>query len=343
MSGKKIFVTRRIPQLGLDLLAEGGADFTVGVEQEEQLVSRELLLDGVRGADVLLSLLTEAIDREVMEANPNLIGIANYAVGFNNIDIETATELGLPVTNTPGVLTDTTADLAWALLMATARQIPQAHNYMVGGHYKTWGPNLFLGGDISHGGAFESKTLGVVGYGRIGQGMHKRSSGFDMKVIAHDPYAKELIENTDGVEWRELDDLMGEADFVTLHTLLTDETRHLINADRLSKMKSTAYLVNTSRGPVIHEAALVEALRGGQLAGAGLDVFEDEPAMAAGLNELDNVVLLPHIASASIDTRAKMATMAATNALAHLSKEKAPQCLNPEVYETEAYKTRITD
>lgn len=341
MSGKKIFVTRRIPQPGLDLLSGGGAEFTIGVEQEDALVPREMVLEGVKGADVLLSLLTEPVDREVMEANPKLLGVANYAVGFNNIDVETATELGLPVTNTPGVLTDTTADLAFGLLMATARLVPQAHNYMVAGNYKTWGPNLFCGADISPGGSGEPKTLGIVGYGRIGQGMHRRATGFDMKIIAHDPYARELIEKTDGVEWRELEDLMAEADFISLHTLLTDETRHLINADRLSRMKPTACIINTSRGPVIDEKALVDALKARQIAGAGLDVFEDEPAMAPGLAELDNAVLLPHIASASIDTRAKMATMAATNALAHLNRERAPQCVNPEVYDTEAYKARV--
>ncbi len=342
MSGKKIFVTRRIPQPGLDLLTEGGAEFNIGIEQEDLLVPRDLLLDGVRGADVLLSLLTEKIDREVMQANPKLTGIAQYAVGYNNIDVDTATELGLPVTNTPGVLTDTTADLAFALLMATARQIPQAHNYMVGGRYKTWGPNLFLGGDISAGGSFENKTLGIVGYGRIGQGMHKRSRGFEMNVIAHDPYAKAQIEKTEDVAWAELEELFAVSDFISMHTLLTDETRHMVNAALLAKMKPTAILINTSRGPVIKEADLVAALKAGQLAGAGLDVFEDEPAMAAGLAELDNVVLLPHIASASIDTRAKMATLAATNALAHLACEKAANCVNPEVYDSEVYKQRIS-
>lgn len=335
----KVFVSRRIPQVGLDALASGGAEVTIGVEQEDALVPRELLESGVAGADVLLCLLTETVDRELLAGAPGLRGVVNYAVGYNNIDVAAATELGLPVSNTPGVLTDTTADLAWALLMASARQVPQAHNYMVAGRYKTWGPNLFLGADLSPGGSLTRKTLGLIGYGRIGQAMARRAAGFEMDVIANSN-RRGPVDDDPLVSWAELDDLLARADFVSLHCPLIESTRHLIGARELGLMKPTAHLINTARGPVVDEAALVEALRAGAIAGAGLDVFEREPLMADGLAELDNVVLLPHIASASIDTRARMATMVAANALAMLAGELAPNVLNPEVYDSDAYRAR---
>ena len=335
----RIFVTRRIPDAGLSICREA-AEVEIEQEDEEKGVDRDRLLAGVAGSDVLLSLLTERIDREVMEANPALRGVANYAVGFNNIDVEVATELGLPVSNTPGVLTDTTADLTWALLMAAGRRIPEGHAYMTDGRYKLWGPNLLMGEDISPGGSGQPKTLGILGYGRIGQAVRRRAIGFDMRVLAHDPYMSDAIQAADGVEEVDFDTLLAESDFVTLHTLLTDETRHLIGEDALRKMKSTAYLINAARGPIIDERALVVALSEGWIAGAALDVYEDEPAMAPGLAELDNCVRLPHLGSATRDTRDRMAVLAATNAVAHLKGERAPQCVNPEVYETEAYRNR---
>jgi len=337
----KIFVTRRIPDPGALILNDSDAEIEVFQNDEEAGLTREEILAGVRGADVLLSLLTEPVDREVMTANPNLLGIANMAVGFNNIDAEVATELGIPVSNTPGVLTDTTADFTWAMLMSVARHIPQSHNYMVAGRYKLWGPNLFLGADVSPGTNNRRKVLGVIGYGRIGQAVAKRSIGFDMDVLAYDPFYREGIDNDDLATWAELDELLEKSDFVTLHPLLSPETHHLIGAAELAKMKSTACLINAARGPIIDEEALVEALRDGQIAGAALDVYEDEPAMKPGLAELDNVSLFPHIASASLDTRGEMASIAATNALCHLRKKKAPNVVNPEVYDTEAYRTRM--
>jgi glyoxylate reductase len=263
------------------------------------------------------------------------------AVGFDNIDVPTATELGIPVSNTPGVLTETTADLAWALIMAVARRIPQAHNYMVGGRYKIWGPNLFLGADVGLGASGTPKTLGIIGYGRIGSAMAKRASGFDMRILAFDPYARPMIESSEHAEWADLDDLLARSDFVTIHSLLTEETRHLLNEERLRRMKPSAFLINAARGPVVDEAALVRALKEGWIAGAGLDVYEHEPSMEPGLAELENVVLVPHIASASVDTRGKMASMAAENALAFLRGERAHDPVNPDVYETEAYRTRV--
>ena len=336
----KVFATRNIPEAGLRILKQSG-EVSIAMSDEEQLVPHEAIVSGVVGADVLVSLLTEPIDLEILEAGRALRGVANYAVGYNNIDVDAATELGLPVTNTPGVLTDTTADLAWALLMAVARKIVPSDNYMRSGRYKLWGPSLFLGADISRGGDGRKKTLGIIGYGRIGQAVSRRAQGFDMRILAYDPPMKNFIEDADGVEYAEIDQLLTQSDFVSVHTDLNSSTHHLINEDTLSRMKTTAYLINTARGPIVDEKALVRALREGQIAGAGLDVFEDEPAMADGLAELENAVILPHIASATNDTRNKMATMCAENAVAHLQLATAPNCVNPEVYETEAYRTRI--
>ncbi len=325
----------------MDILERAGT-VEIGVEPEDVLVPRETVVSGVKGADVLVSLLTERIDREVMEAGTSLRGVANYAVGFNNIDVDVATELGLPVTNTPGVLTDTTADLAWTLLMAAARNVVPADRYMRGGQYKIWGPSLFLGGDVSRGGDGTPKVLGIVGFGRIGQAMFRRARGFDMRVLACDPPLQKMIRETEGVDYAEMVQLLEECDFVSIHTVLNPATKHLIGTQALKRMKSTAYLINTARGPIVDEKALVAGLRDGEIAGAGLDVFEDEPEMAPGLAELKNVVILPHIASASRDTRNKMATMCAENAVAHLGLERAPNCVNPDVYETEAYRKRLS-
>jgi glyoxylate reductase len=336
----RVFVTRLIPEAGLALLRRE-AEVDVWPGPEDGVPTQEEVIQGIKKADVLLSLLTEMIDRSVMEANPRLLGVANMAVGYNNIDVEAATQLGIPVSNTPGVLTDTTADLAWALIMAVARNIVQGHEYMKEGRFKIWGPKILLGMDVSPGGNGKPRTLGIIGFGRIGQAVFKRSKGFDMRVLAYDPFQKETIERTEGIEYQELPDLLRESDFVTLHTSLSDETFHLIGEEELSLMKPTSYLINTSRGPVIDEKALVKSLQEKRIAGAGLDVYEHEPKLAPGLMECENVVLLPHLGSASRETRDKMATMAATNTLAFLRKERAPNTVNPEVYHTPAYRHRI--
>jgi glyoxylate reductase len=337
----KIFVTRRIRDAGLDLLREAGVELRIWPGPEEARPGREEVLEGARWADVLLSLLTEPIDREVMAANPRLRGVANFAVGFDNIDIPVATELGVPVSNTPGVLTDTTADLTWALLLSAARNVTAGDVYMRGGRYKVWGPNLLLGEDVSRGGDGRPKVLGILGFGRIGQAVARRALGFDMRVLAHDPFAREAIEADEQAEWAELDDLLRESDFVSVHTLLSEQTRHLVGERELGLMKPTAFLINAARGPIVDEAALVRALGKKQIAGAGLDVYEDEPAMAEGLAELENAVLLPHLGSATRGTRDLMATKAASNALAMLRGERAPNCVNPDVYESAAYRTRV--
>lgn len=341
MSEVQVFVTRKIPEAGLQVLRDAAVGFVVHQEDEEAGVGREALLAGVRSCDVLLPLLTERIDRELLEANPRLRGVAQMAVGFDNIDVAAATELGIPVSNTPGVLTETTADLTFALILAVARRLPQAHNYMVTGRYKLWGPNLFLGADVGPGPSGQPKVLGIVGYGRIGSAVARRARGFGMHVLAFDPYAREQVERSDLVEWAELDELLARSDFITVHALLTEETRHLVDEGRLRSMKPNAYLVNAARGPIVDETALVRALREGWIAGAGLDVYEHEPAIAPGLAELDNVVLVPHIASASVDTRGKMASMAAENAIAFLRGQPAHDPVNSDVYQTDAYRRRV--
>ncbi|MBC7084426.1 MAG: D-glycerate dehydrogenase [Firmicutes bacterium] len=321
----KIYVTRRIPQPGLDILAEV---FEVEVNPYDRVVTREELIAGVKGKDALLCLLTDKIDAEVMDAEPRLKVIANYAVGFDNVDVAAATRRGIPVTNTPGVLTDTTADLAFTLLLATARRVVEADKFMRAGKYQGWAPMLFLGQDIHH------KTLGIVGFGRIGQAVAERAAGFHMRILYSDSKrASGEIENKYNAEFRELADLLRESDFVSLHVPLTESTYHLISDEEFDLMKKTAILVNTSRGPVVDEKALVRALKAGKIAGAGLDVYEREPQCEPELKELDNVIMVPHIASASVETRTKMATMAAENAVAVIRGEIPPNLVNPEVWE----------
>jgi glyoxylate reductase len=226
-------------------------------------------------------------------------------------------------------------------MLAVARRIPEAHAYMTGGRYRLWGPNLLLGADVSPGGSGRRKVLGIIGFGRIGAAVARRAVGFDMDVIAYDPHARDRIDASGIARAVELDELLAQSDFVSLHPLLTPDTRHLIDARALKRMKKTAYLINVSRGPVVDEQALVQALREHRIAGAALDVFEREPEMAAGLAACENVVLVPHIASASTDTRNRMATMAAANALAHLDGARAPNVVNPEVFDTPAYRDRM--
>ena len=336
----QVFVTRRIPDAGLRVL-EGRATVAIGQTDEEHGLDRSVLLRGVREADVLLSLLTEQVDRELLEANPGLLGAANHAVGFDNVDVATATELGIPVSNTPGVLTEATADLTWALLLSVARRIVESDAYVRTDRFNIWSPNLLLGADVGTGPDGRKKVLGIVGFGRIGQAVARRATGFDMEVLAYDPSHRDRVEAFPGVRWADLDALLATADFVCLHPRLSPATRHLIDEARLSQMKSTAYLVNVSRGEVVDEAAPVRALREGRIAGAALDVYEDEPSLAPGLAHLPNAVLVPHIGSASKDTRDRMSVLAATDALHHLLGERPPRCVNPGVYETEAWRQRI--
>lgn len=319
-----VYVTRIIPQPGFDILHENLTN--VRINEEDHLLSREELLENVKGLDGLLPLLTEQIDGEVMDAaGKQLKIIANHAVGFDNIDVPAATERGIMVTNTPGVLTDATSDHAWALLFTTARRVVESDKFTRAGKYKGWGPMMYLGGDITR------RTLGVVGAGRIGNAVAEKSSGFKMQILYCDEFRNENLENEYGAKKVSFEELLSEADFVSVHVPLLDSTHHLFNDAVFKQMKKTAYLINTSRGPVVDEAALVRALQNGEIAGAGIDVYEEEPKIHPGLLSLDNAVLTPHTASATIETRTKMATMAAQNLVDGLKGKRPANLLNPEV------------
>jgi glyoxylate reductase len=300
--------------------------------EEGNIWPYEELLRRGPGHDYIYSLLTDNIDARFLEAcaasTPRLKMVANMAVGFNNIDVETATRLRIAVSNTPGVLSDTTADLAFALLMATARRIPEAERFLRAGKYKGWGPLLFCGADV-HG-----STLGLIGAGRIGKLVARRSSGFDMKVLYYDVYRMQPEEEaTYHMTYMPMEDVLGQSDFISVHTPYMPSTHHLISERELKMMKPTAILINTARGPIVDEKALVRALQSKTIAAAGLDVFENEPAVEPELLSMENVVLLPHIASASLKTRTLMATMASDNIVAHYKGERPPTIVNPEVLE----------
>jgi len=321
----KVYVTRQLFDEAIEILEEH-ADVEV-YEGVDDAIPRELLLEKVADVEGLLPLLTERIDAEVMDAAEGLKVISNYAVGYNNIDVAAATERGIYVTNTPGILTDTTADCAFALLMAIARRIPEADRHVkAGGWVHAWGPRMFVGTDV-HG-----KTLGIIGLGRIGGAIARRAKGFNMNVIYYDEERKRELEKELGVRYSPLKELLTESDYVSLHIPLTSSTRHMIGKRELTMMKETAFLINTSRGPVVDEDALYRALRDGVIAGAGLDVFEREPlSPESPLKGLDNAVITPHIASASVETRTKMATTAAFNLISALQGKEPPNLVNPEV------------
>lgn len=299
----KVFVTRRIPEKGLKMLEER---YKVSVNPHERVLTKEEIIEGVKDADALLCLLTDTIDREVIDAGQNLKIISNYAVGYNNIDVKYASERGITVTNTPGVLTETTADLAWALLMGAARRVVEGDKFMRAGKFRGWAPMLMLGTDVY------GKTLGIVGMGKIGQAVARRAKGFDMHIIYYSRKRKLDVEKKTGAEYVSLETLMKESDYISLHVPLTSETRNMINREMLELMKPSAYLINTARGEVIDEPYLIEMLKKGRIRGAALDVFWGEPLnLNPELYELDNAVLAPHMGSASLETRTKMAEMAA--------------------------------
>jgi glyoxylate reductase len=318
--GRRVYVSRPIPEPGLEVLR--AANCEVEVKPTDELVPHQELLEKVKGRDALLCLLTETIDEEIIKTGTDLKIIANYAVGYNNIDVEAATKGGVWVSNTPGVLTGTTADMAWALMFSIARRVAEADKYVRAGKFKGWAATILLGGDV-HG-----KTLGIVGAGRIGAAVAERSVGFKMRVLYADVRPNRELEREIGAEHVDMDTLLKESDFISIHVPLMPETRHLIGRRSLEMMKPTAYVINTSRGPVVDEAALAAALRNKVIAGAGLDVFEEEPEVHPDLLELDNVVLTPHIASGSVDTRSKMAIMAAENVVAALEGRTPPNAVN---------------
>jgi lactate dehydrogenase-like 2-hydroxyacid dehydrogenase len=323
----KVFVARKIPDDGIDPVV---AACDARVWEDDLPPPRAALLDAIRGCDGVLTLLTDKVDDEFLDAaGSQLKVVSNYAVGFDNVDVPACTARGVAVGNTPGVLTETTADLAWALLMAAARRLPEGDRYVRDGKWKTWGPLLLLGPDV-HG-----ATIGIVGFGRIGQALARRAQGFGMTILYQDVHrASPEVEAEFGATFMPLEELLPRADFVSLHVNLTHDTHGLIDAEKLSWMKPTAVLVNTSRGPVVNGAALADALRSGQIFAAALDVTDPEPiAPDDPLVGLDNCLIVPHIASASSATRGKMAEMAAANLLAGVRGERIPTPVNPEVYD----------
>ncbi len=318
---KKIFVTRLIPDRGLALLKKQG--YEVVVNPEDRVLRREELIMFLEGKnyDAVLCLLTDKIDKDIFAAAGSQVKIfANYAVGFDNIDLAAARERNVLITNTPDVLNETVAEHTFALMLAIAHRIAEADQFMRDGKYKGWGPMLLLGADVSH------STLGIVGLGRIGALVAKHAvKGFDMRVLYYDVKRNEDFEKEFNAEFRpNLDDLLHEADFVSIHVPLLPSTKHLMNADTLAKMKKTAYLINTSRGPVIDEHALEQALEKGIIGGAAIDVFENEPLMDLGFKNLDKIIVTPHIASATEETRQKMGEVAARNIIAALEGQTPP-------------------
>ena len=326
MTKPRIFVTRRIPQEGLEILKRC---CQVEVSDYDGVIPRSLLLEKVKDTDGLLVLLTDMIDKKVIvAAGKKLRVISNYAVGYNNIDVVEATKRGIMVTNTPGVLTETTADLAWALLMSIARRIVEGDKLVRAGKFRGWEPMLLLGTDI------HESTLGLIGFGRIGQAMARRAKGFNLKVIYYDREpVPPIIEKELGASYVSFDELLRKSDFISVHVPLTEETFHFIGQEELNMMKKESYLINTARGPIIDEKALVKALKDGVIRGAALDVFENEPAIEQELMALDNVVIVPHIGSASYRTRTKMAIMAAKNLISALKGERPEYLVNPEVFD----------
>lgn len=324
MSRPRVYVTRRLPQPALDIIRPI-ADFTLW-DREDVPPSREVLLREVTQVDGLLSLLTDRIDGEVMDAAPRLRVVSNFAVGFDNIDIPAATQRRIVVTNTPEVLTETVADFAFCLMLAASRRLVEGDRYARDGKWKTWEPLLLAGQDMYR------ATLGLIGLGRIGSAVARRAKGFEMRVMYYDPFRREDLEQSLQIEYRPFTDVLRQADFISVHVPLSEQTRHLIRRDQFSMMKPTAVFVNTSRGPVVDQQALAEALAARRIFAAGIDVFErepvptDDPLLAQG-----NAIVAPHIASASIPTRIRMATLAAENLVAVLQGKRPPNPVNPEV------------
>lgn len=324
MTKPVVYVTRELPGKALEMIHER---FDAEVWREYGPPPKHVIVEKVRNADALVPLLSDKIDAEIFNAGPNLKIIAQMAVGFDNIDVNEATKRGICVTNTPEVLTETTADFAFALMMAAARRVAEADKYVRAGQWIVgWHPSMMLGRDVN------GATLGIVGAGRIGSAVARRARGFAMRILYCDVASRPDLEKEALAKRVDLDTLLKESDYVSLHVALTKETHHLVNEERLRLMKKTAYLINTSRGPVVDEEALFRALSQGWIAGAALDVFEQEPtAFQNPLLRLNNIVVAPHISSASEQTRAKMAEMAATNVISFFEGRKPPNLINPQV------------
>ncbi|UCG92474.1 MAG: D-glycerate dehydrogenase [candidate division WOR-3 bacterium] len=322
----RVLLTRLLPQSGIDMLKQ---NVELEINPEDRVMPKEHIVDRVRDKDGLVCLLTDEIDAEIMDAGKALKVIANYAVGYDNIDVQEATKRKIAVTNTPGVLTETTADLTFALILSVARRIVEGDTLLREGKFTGWAPMLLLGSDVCN------KTLGLIGFGRIGRAVARRARGFNMRIIYYEPERLSGdIEEECGVEYKTINGLIRDADYISVHTSLNASTHHLISETEFSLMKKTAYLINASRGPVVDEKALVMALKNKQIAGCALDVYEREPAVEKELLTMPNAVLVPHIGSASVETRTKMAMMVTENIIAVLVHNTTPpNIVNPEVYE----------
>lgn len=321
MNMAKIFITRPVPEIGIEILRDKGYEVLVNEGAKDRAADKEEILSGVKGADALLSVLTDKIDAEIMDAGlPSLKIVANMAVGFDNIDLEAAKQRRIMATNTPGVLTDTVAEHTFALMLAISHRIVEADKFTRAGLYGAWGPMLLLGSDLS------GKTLGVIGLGRIGSRVAFHAvKGFGMKVLYTDVKRDENFENEFGAKFfKDIDDLLSHCDYISLHIPLLESTRHLMNESRLKLMKTSAYLINTSRGLIVNEKALVKALKNGWIRGAAIDVFEREPEIEPELLKLNNIILTPHIASATEETRNAMAELAAKNIIEALERRTPP-------------------
>ncbi|MEJ2661075.1 MAG: D-glycerate dehydrogenase [Desulfobacteraceae bacterium] len=318
-----VLVTGNLPDAQIERIER---EQRVQAHRRDCPIERRAFLESIGDKQGLLSMITDQVDAQLLDRAPGLKIIANFGVGYNNIDVPAATRRGIMVTNTPGVLTDTTADLTMALILAVARRVVEGDRHTRQGRFRFWAPFYFLGHEVT------GKTLGIVGMGRIGRAVARRAAGFNMQVLYHNrnPLAEEE-EQVLQVQYADLKTLLQEADFISLHTPLTPQTRHLIGSRELAWMKSNAFLINTARGAVVDERALLGALEQGRIGGAGLDVYENEPMVTRGLERLDNVVLLPHVGSATVETRQRMAAMDVDNLLAGLEGRMPPNCINPNV------------
>lgn len=319
---QKVFISGKIPRLAYDLLTQ---EFDVTMHDDLRLLSKQEIIDGLAGKDALLCLLSDSIDKEIIESNKNLKVIANYGAGFNNIDIAAAGQRGIQVTNTPGVSTDATADLVMGLVIAIARRLVEGDKETRAGRFTGWAPLYHLGVEVT------GKTLGIIGMGNIGQGVARRAHGFDMKIIYNTrTRLPEQKEKELGLTYMSLEEVIKNSDFLSLNLSYNPATHHMISAKELASMKPTAYLINAARGPLVDEQTLLEALQNKEIAGAALDVYEFEPQVTKGLEKLDNVILSPHIGNATVETRDAMAEIAAKNIIAVLNGQEALTCVNKQ-------------
>ncbi len=322
---QKVFISGMIPKTAYDILSK---EFEVTMHNDITLLSKREIIKHIAGKDALLCLLSDTIDKDIIDSNPNLKIIANYGAGFNNIDLKAATSKKIPVTNTPLVSTISTAELTMGLILSVARRIVEGDKITRAGKFTGWAPLYHLGTELC------GKTLGILGMGNIGKAVANRAQAFGMNIIYYTTHPlDEKEENQLGYKYMSLDKVIENADFLTLHLRYTPSSYHMIGKDEFKKMKSTAYLINAARGPLVDEAALLKALENKSIAGAGLDVYENEPKITAGLEKLDNVILTPHIGNATVEARSKMAEIAANNIISVLKGDKPINCVNEEIYE----------